>query len=258
MHVRYFAAAAEAAGREEEVLDVDADATVGDLGSALVERYGPVMARVVATGSFLVDGIVTRDPGTPPRRARRRAAAVLRRVRDCATGSPTPWCRRQVLALPDGSALLDPVDEIRARREGVGAMRRGDARDQRDVADDEASDAMGGGHAHAELLGDLLAHGAQERLGLRMRLVVEQFDALAVVVVADDALEGDHRAVRGVSTKASMAARSSGSVVTVAKTSGMVATVPAAGELVDEVRQHVAEHSETVAHAARASPAGSR
>ncbi|MET1016134.1 MoaD/ThiS family protein [Leifsonia flava] len=70
VHVRYFAAAAEAAGREEEVLDVDSDATVSDLGSALVARYGPVMARVVTSGSFLVDGLATRDP------ARRLGARV--------------------------------------------------------------------------------------------------------------------------------------------------------------------------------------
>ncbi|MET0975601.1 MAG: MoaD/ThiS family protein [Leifsonia sp.] len=60
--VRYFAAAAEAAGRDEEPVEVAADATVGDLGSALVARYGPTMARVVASGSFLVDGVVSRDP----------------------------------------------------------------------------------------------------------------------------------------------------------------------------------------------------
>jgi molybdopterin synthase sulfur carrier subunit len=59
--VRYFAAAAEAAGREEETLDVATDATVGDVSSALVARYGAAMARVVASGSFLVDGIVSRD-----------------------------------------------------------------------------------------------------------------------------------------------------------------------------------------------------
>ncbi|BDZ65569.1 MoaD/ThiS family protein [Agromyces mangrovi Wang et al. 2018] len=61
--VRYFAAAAEAAGREEEQLDCVA--TVGDLRDALVERYGPAMARVVANGSFLVDGVVSRAPSTP-------------------------------------------------------------------------------------------------------------------------------------------------------------------------------------------------
>jgi len=61
--VRYFAAAIEATGREEEQLD--GVATVGELRDALVERYGPAMARVVANGSFLVDGVVSRDPSTP-------------------------------------------------------------------------------------------------------------------------------------------------------------------------------------------------
>lgn len=57
--VRYFAAAAEAAGREEEPLP--AVSTVGQLKAVLVERYGDAMARVLASGSFLVDGVVSRD-----------------------------------------------------------------------------------------------------------------------------------------------------------------------------------------------------
>jgi len=57
--VRYFAAAAEAAGREEELLP--ALASVGQLKSVLVERYGDAMARVLASGSFLVDGVVSRE-----------------------------------------------------------------------------------------------------------------------------------------------------------------------------------------------------
>ncbi|MGR0218287.1 MoaD/ThiS family protein [Agromyces sp. ZXT2-6] len=61
--VRYFAAAAEAAGVEEERLD--AAPTLGELRDALVARYGAPMARVVANGSFLVDGVVRRDPATP-------------------------------------------------------------------------------------------------------------------------------------------------------------------------------------------------
>lgn len=67
--VRYFAAAAEAAGVEEERLDLGTPlgsaSTVGALRDLLVERYGPAMARVVANGSFLVDGVVRRDPGAP-------------------------------------------------------------------------------------------------------------------------------------------------------------------------------------------------
>jgi molybdopterin converting factor small subunit len=59
--VRYFAAAEEAAGTPEERIEVD-DATVGGLQAALVARYGDAMERVVRSGSFLVGGVVSRDP----------------------------------------------------------------------------------------------------------------------------------------------------------------------------------------------------
>ena len=59
--IRYFAAAAEAAGRAEETWDAPA-ATVGELKAELAARYGGAMARVLASGSFLVDGVVSRDP----------------------------------------------------------------------------------------------------------------------------------------------------------------------------------------------------
>jgi molybdopterin converting factor small subunit len=59
--LRYFAAAAEAAGRADEVWEAPV-ATVGELRAALVARYGAPMERVLATGSFLVDGVVSRDP----------------------------------------------------------------------------------------------------------------------------------------------------------------------------------------------------
>jgi len=64
--VRYFAAAAEAAGVEEELLAAaDAGTTLGELRDLLVDRYGAAMARVVANGSFLVDGVVRRDGAAP-------------------------------------------------------------------------------------------------------------------------------------------------------------------------------------------------
>jgi sulfur-carrier protein len=66
--VRYFAAAAEAAGVDEESLpasEAGAVTTLGELRELLVARYGPLMARVVANGSFLVDGVVRRDPAAP-------------------------------------------------------------------------------------------------------------------------------------------------------------------------------------------------
>ncbi|ANF33166.1 molybdopterin synthase sulfur carrier subunit [Leifsonia xyli] len=59
--VRYFAAAEDAAGRPEERVEV-ADATVGGLQAELVARYGEPMERVVRSGSFLVGGVVSRDP----------------------------------------------------------------------------------------------------------------------------------------------------------------------------------------------------
>ena len=59
--MRYFAAAEGAAGRQEERLEV-ADATVGGLQAVLVARYGEPMERVVRSGSFLVGGVVSRDP----------------------------------------------------------------------------------------------------------------------------------------------------------------------------------------------------
>lgn len=60
MRVRYFAAAADAAGHREESLQVDGT-TVGALRAALSERYGEPMDRVLRTGSILVDGVVSRD-----------------------------------------------------------------------------------------------------------------------------------------------------------------------------------------------------
>ncbi|MBD8534199.1 MoaD/ThiS family protein [Plantibacter sp. CFBP 13570] len=61
--VRYFAAAEEAAGVPEESLP--SVATVGELKSVLLERYGDAMAKVLASGSFLVDGVVSRDDTRP-------------------------------------------------------------------------------------------------------------------------------------------------------------------------------------------------
>jgi len=66
--VRYFAAAAEAAGREDEQIEGALAAslpTVGAVRAHLIEAYGPAMARVLANGSFLLDGIVSRDDARP-------------------------------------------------------------------------------------------------------------------------------------------------------------------------------------------------
>jgi len=57
--VRFFAAAAEAAGRDSQQTSLT---TVGELRADLEARYGDAMARVLRNGSFLVDGVVSRDP----------------------------------------------------------------------------------------------------------------------------------------------------------------------------------------------------
>lgn len=62
--VRYFAAAADAAGLDEETLTLQ-DATVGALRAELASRYGTAMERVLRSGSFLVDRVVSRDDSKP-------------------------------------------------------------------------------------------------------------------------------------------------------------------------------------------------
>ena len=58
--VRYFAAAAEAAERETEVLTFESAPNLGDLHDRLLAAYGAPMARVLRSGSFLVDGTVSK------------------------------------------------------------------------------------------------------------------------------------------------------------------------------------------------------
>lgn len=63
IRVRYFAGAADAAGTEEETLPrVE---TAGELRALLRERHGEAMGRVLATGSLLIDGVVSRDDERP-------------------------------------------------------------------------------------------------------------------------------------------------------------------------------------------------
>jgi molybdopterin converting factor small subunit len=58
--VRYFAAAAEAAGRESEVLAGD---TVGQLRSAMIALHGAELERVLTRCAVLVEGLRS-DEGT--------------------------------------------------------------------------------------------------------------------------------------------------------------------------------------------------
>lgn len=59
--VRYFAGAAAAAGRDEELVDLHADADLAALRAELTGRH-PDLVRVLAVASLLVDGVAVRDP----------------------------------------------------------------------------------------------------------------------------------------------------------------------------------------------------
>lgn len=71
VEVRYFAAAAEAAGCDAERVPMAPGTTVGDLLDALAARHGAGLADVAARCALLVDGVLHRDRsvvlGTPER-----------------------------------------------------------------------------------------------------------------------------------------------------------------------------------------------
>lgn len=66
LRIRYFAAAAEIAGVEEEIVTTAAS-TAGELKTELRERFGGGMDRVLRGGSLLVDGVVRRSDDVPLR-----------------------------------------------------------------------------------------------------------------------------------------------------------------------------------------------
>ncbi|MFZ2177443.1 MAG: MoaD/ThiS family protein [Rhodococcus sp. (in: high G+C Gram-positive bacteria)] len=59
--VRYFAAAAEAAGCTKETLDIPPSADLGQVKEHLLAKYGPDMAQVLSVSAFLVGSELTRD-----------------------------------------------------------------------------------------------------------------------------------------------------------------------------------------------------
>ena len=63
VRVRYFAAAAEAAGRDQEVLD--GVATAGALRSAVVAAHGAELERVLRRCSLLAAGVRLADDDAP-------------------------------------------------------------------------------------------------------------------------------------------------------------------------------------------------
>ncbi|OBG85322.1 molybdopterin synthase sulfur carrier subunit [Mycobacterium sp. NS-7484] len=62
--IRYFAAAAAAAGVDTETLDLASDATIATLVEHLSERDAE-LARVLKRCSYLSDGVAVRDMGKP-------------------------------------------------------------------------------------------------------------------------------------------------------------------------------------------------
>ncbi|MFC7406332.1 MoaD/ThiS family protein [Georgenia alba] len=67
VHLRYFAAAAEAAGSSAEDVALPAGATVSDLVARLTDAHGAALGRILTISSLLVDGetrVVADDGGT--------------------------------------------------------------------------------------------------------------------------------------------------------------------------------------------------
>ncbi|OLR89863.1 MoaD/ThiS family protein [Actinokineospora bangkokensis] len=65
VRVRHFAAARAAAGVPEEELDLAGEVDLGAVVAELERRHGDRMARVLASVSFLVDGVAARGRDTP-------------------------------------------------------------------------------------------------------------------------------------------------------------------------------------------------
>ncbi|MBF6332900.1 MoaD/ThiS family protein [Nocardia transvalensis] len=65
VEVRYFAAIADAVGKDSERLDLPADATIADLRRTLTTTYGPGLDPMLKVCAFLVGDELTRDGATP-------------------------------------------------------------------------------------------------------------------------------------------------------------------------------------------------
>ncbi|MFE3541588.1 MoaD/ThiS family protein [Nocardia sp. NPDC059177] len=62
VEVRYFAAIADAVGKNTESLDLPAGATVADLRARLAATYGAEVDTLVNVCAFLIGDELTRDP----------------------------------------------------------------------------------------------------------------------------------------------------------------------------------------------------
>lgn len=61
VEVRYFAAIADAVGKDAETLPLPDGATVADLRTALIAAYGPELDAKLAVCAYLVGDELTRD-----------------------------------------------------------------------------------------------------------------------------------------------------------------------------------------------------
>lgn len=64
--IRYFAAAADAAGRDEEEISLSVGATIADLRAKAGELHGAEMERVLGLCSFLLQGQAAEPETTIP------------------------------------------------------------------------------------------------------------------------------------------------------------------------------------------------
>ncbi|QBS40623.1 MoaD/ThiS family protein [Nocardia sp. CS682] len=62
VEIRYFAAIADAVGKDRETLEFPAGATVADLRSMLSASYGPDLDKMLSVCAYLVGDELTRDP----------------------------------------------------------------------------------------------------------------------------------------------------------------------------------------------------
>jgi molybdopterin converting factor small subunit len=62
VEIRYFAAIADAVGKDSETLDFPAGATVADLRAALSAAYGPDLDKMLSVCAYLIGDELTRDP----------------------------------------------------------------------------------------------------------------------------------------------------------------------------------------------------
>lgn len=65
VEVRYFAAVADAVGKDTESLDLPPGATIADLRARLTATYGPELDKMLSVCAYLLGDELTRDTAAP-------------------------------------------------------------------------------------------------------------------------------------------------------------------------------------------------